>query len=398
MASVPRRSARLFLSHISQGRSRSAVLWATTALAVALFGPAGHAAATIRPAATASWRVVPTPSLVPDNALSAAAVVSKQLAWAVGTEGYASDGSKPGTPLMLRWNGTRWSRARLPGSWQGGLAAVAASSATNAWALGTNASAMLIAHLLHWNGHGWRSTAVPNFGGSINADINLAAAPGGRAWISTDNGGKSSVLFSWNGASWRPQSYPCPHWGCGLIKITARTGKDAWAVGNYVTSAGSGGPLALHWTGSSWITTSVPFVRDGYLTGVSGISSTDAWAVGAVFGSAAMLLYHWDGTAWHKIQTPAGLTQPPLGENTGITGDSSGHLWIYDFGMPGGDQATYLRYNGQRWAMVRDAPVTGEIEAIVRVVAAVPGTQTVWSVGVGLIPGPDGRARIERYG
>jgi len=370
---------------------------ATAALAAALFGPAVHAAA-IQPAATASWRIVPTPGLIPDNALSAAAVVSKQLAWAVGTEGYASNGSNPGTPLILRWNGTRWSRARLPGSWQGGLAAVAASSATDAWALGTNASALLIAHLLHWNGHGWRSSAVPDFGGSINADINLAAAPGGRAWISTDNGGKSTVLFSWNGTSWKPQSYPCPHWGCGLIKITARTGQDAWAVGNYVNSAGSGGPLALHWTGSSWTTTPVPFIKDGYLTGVFGISSTNAWAVGAVFGSAAMLLYHWDGTAWHKMQTPAGLTQPPLGESTGIAGDSAGHLWIYDFGMAESNPASYLHFDGHRWSTVRDAPVAGQVRAIVRMVAAVPGTQTVWSVGVGLTATPDGRARIERYG
>jgi hypothetical protein len=142
----------------------------------------------------------------------------------------------------------------------------------------------------------------------------------------------------------------------------------------------------------------VPFVKDGYLTGVFGISSTDAWAVGAVFGSTATLLYHWDGTAWHKMQTPAGLTQPSLGENIGITGDSAGHLWIYDFGTAAGSQASYLRFDGHHWSMIRDAPVAGELQAIVRQVAAVPGTQTVWSVGVGLIAGPHGRARIERYG
>jgi hypothetical protein len=165
-----------------------------------------------------------------------------------------------------------------------------------------------------------------------------------------------------------------------------------------VNSAGSGGPLALHWTGRTWTTTAVPFVKDGYLTGVSGFSSTDAWAVGGVAGSAAMLLYHWDGTAWHKMQTPAGLTQPPLGESTGITADSAGHLWIYDFGTAASNQARYLRYDGHRWSMIRDAPVAGEVRAIVNVAAAVPGTQTIWSVGVGLTPAPDGRARIERYG
>jgi hypothetical protein len=38
------------------------------------------------------------------------------------------------------------------------------------------------------------------------------------------------------------------------------------------------------WTGRSWATTAVPFVKDGYLTSVFAASATDAWAVGAVFG------------------------------------------------------------------------------------------------------------------
>src|SRR5258708_20963320 len=123
-----------------------------------------------------------TPVLAPDNALSSIAVVGKRLAWAAGVEGYSGDGKTAGGPLLLRWSGSRWSRARLPGSWSGGLAAVAASSASNAWALGMNASAMKIAHLLHWNGPGWQSTARPDIGGTFNPDVNPPGPPGGRGW------------------------------------------------------------------------------------------------------------------------------------------------------------------------------------------------------------------------
>jgi hypothetical protein len=360
---------------------------------------AARAATTASPGAASPWHIVPTPTLAPDNALSSIAVAGKRLAWAAGVEGYSSDGATAGGPLLLRWNGNRWSRARLPGSWRGGMAAVAASSASNAWAVGMNASAMKIAHLLHWNGRRWQNATLPNIGGSINADVNLAAAPGGRAWISTDAGAPSTVLFTWNGVAWKPQSYPCGHWACGLIQVTARTGSDAWAVGNYVNPDGSGGPLALHWTGRSWTTTAVPFVKDGYLTSVFAASATDAWAVGAVFGSAAMLLYHWDGTAWHRVRAPAGLTPPSASESARITGNAAGHLWIYGFGMSMSNQASYLRYDGQRWSMVRDAPVARENRAIVRGVAVIPGTRAVWSVGVGILSAaPHGRARIELYG
>ena len=402
MPSVSRRPATSFGSHRLTGRA--AVQLAAAAMAgFSLCWPAAQTAAqaatTLGPGAASQWHIVPTPTLAPDNALSSLAVVGKGLAWAAGVEGYSSDGAAAGGPLILRWNGSRWSRSRLPGSWQGGMAAVAASSASNAWALGMNASAMKIAHLLHWNGHGWQSVALPNIGGSINADVNLAAAPSGRAWISTDTGAPSTELFTWNGLTWKAQSYPCAYWGCGIFQITARTGTDTWAVGNYVKTDGSGGPLALHWTGRSWATTAVPFVKFGYLTSVFAASATNAWAVGAVFGSSTMLLYHWDGTAWHRMRTPAGLTQPFAGESARITGDAAGHLWIYGFGMTMSNQASYLRYNGQSWSMTHDAPVAGQNRAIVRGVAVVPRTQAVWSVGVGILSAaPHGRARIELYG
>jgi hypothetical protein len=173
-----------------------------------------------------------------------------------------------------------------------------------------------------------------------------------------------------SGAAWKAQSYPCAHWGCGIIRLTARTGSDAWAVGNYVNSGGSGGLLALHWTGRSWATTAVPFIKDGYLTSVFAASATDAWAVGAVFGSAAMLLYHWDGTAWHRMRAPAGRAQPFTGETAKITGDAAGHLWLYGFGTTVSNRASYLRYDRQHWSMTHDAPVAGENEAIVRDVAS----------------------------
>ena len=252
-------------------------------------------------------------------------------------------------------------------------------------------------HLLHWNGHGWRNSAFPGTPGTFYGNLGLAAAPRGRAWLIASSSG-SSLIFGWNGTGWKHQLYPCSSTFCNLDRVVARTGSDAWAVGNYVTSSLDGGPLALHWTGHSWHSTPVPFVKFGYLTGVFAVSATNAWAVGGVNNSSKMLLYRWNGASWHSVPVPAGLTVPSLGELTGISGDTSGHLWIFDFGQQAANRAAYLRYDGHRWTKVMGALIAGQSRVIVRDVATVPGTSASWSVGLGFVPTVNARARIERYG
>jgi hypothetical protein len=368
----------------------------TAALGLGAVSWAAAIPASAAPAsAPAAWAIVGGPRLAPNNALNGVVAVSARLAWAVGIEGFSSNGATPGRPVIERWNGRSWSVTQLPSAWPGGFAAVTASSASDAWALGQEQSGTR-EHLLHWNGRRWAEIAFPGTPGTFYGDLGITAAPGGRAWlIASPN--LSSQLFAWNGTRWGRQAYPCPARLCILGQIRARTGSDAWAVGNYVNQSGSGGPLALHWTGRSWRETAVPFVRFGYLTGVFAVSRTSAWAVGAVFNTRTMLLYHWNGTAWRRVRTPAGLTAPATGEVTGITGDATGHLWIYDFGPQAAGRASYLRYDGRRWLLVHGALISGQQRVIVRDVAPVPGTPAAWSVGLGFTAGVQARARIERY-
>lgn len=77
--------------------------------------------------------------------------------WAVGSD------NSPHLPttLILRWNGTAWSKAAGPKrASDGALTAVSATSASNAWAVGEvgglySASTMI----LHWNGTSWTVSA-----------------------------------------------------------------------------------------------------------------------------------------------------------------------------------------------------------------------------------------------
>ena len=122
--------------------------------------------------APAAWAIVPGPRLAPNNVLNGVAAVSAQLAWAVGIEGFSSNGATPGRPVIERWNGRSWLVARLPSAWPGGLAAVAASSATDAWALGQEQSGTT-EHLLHWNGRRWAEITFPGTPGTFYGDLPL---------------------------------------------------------------------------------------------------------------------------------------------------------------------------------------------------------------------------------
>lgn len=93
--------------------------------------------------------------------------------------------------LIIRWNGAAWKRVSSPDPELGGnavddvLAGVAATSSSNAWAVGSFADAQTL--VLHWNGTAWKKQASPDPGDSgettrINY-LQAGAAPSStRAW------------------------------------------------------------------------------------------------------------------------------------------------------------------------------------------------------------------------
>ncbi len=83
---------------------------------------------------------MPSPSPPGDDSLAGVAATSARNAWAVGSQGNHT--------LILHWDGRAWKRARRPRI-AGVLDSVAATSARNAWAVGAIGSKTLI---LHWNG------------------------------------------------------------------------------------------------------------------------------------------------------------------------------------------------------------------------------------------------------
>src|SRR5262249_3129440 len=99
-------------------------------------------------------------------------------AWAVGS--YAS-GSGYQT-LTLHWNGTIWQKvpSSNAGSGKNVLLTVAATSATNAWAVGTAGGTTGGTLVEHWEGKTW--TGVPSPGSNGNFLSGVAATSASNAW------------------------------------------------------------------------------------------------------------------------------------------------------------------------------------------------------------------------
>ena len=102
-----------------------------------------------------TWRnvLVPVPPS-PDQELSGVAFIPGGTAWAVGKES--------GRSVILHWAGTAWSRSGSPNLGSGGtvLAAVAATSARDAWTVGFSwfdSNEPPVIAILHWNGRTWAS-------------------------------------------------------------------------------------------------------------------------------------------------------------------------------------------------------------------------------------------------
>ena len=253
-------------------------------------------------------------------ARNARLLTSLGLATAVALLFAGSASALPSGPLVEHWDGSSWTRVAVPGGGQ--LSAVAALSPKNVWAFGTYTSRSPIAE--QWDGSAWHRFALPTPKGTEAVGVEAAAAD-------------------------------APN--------------DIWVVGYW--EGGTAGPpvqaLVEHWDGSTWQI--VPsLTANGYerLTGVSVLSPTDVWAVGA-YGIQAgnqivlrTLVQHWDGKTWTRVASP----NPPSAKPAGATLDFS--LWSvdavtaddvwaagsYTFYTANGNRTTHtlvLHWDGTQW-------------------------------------------------
>jgi len=141
--------------------------------------------------------------------------------------------------------------------------------------------------ILHWNGHGWKRMPSPNPAGSAhgNSLLAVAADSASSAWavgLQFKNGVWQSLIERWNGTSWKNVRAPGPgpSTPSQLNSVTAISARDAWAVGSYGNS-GARHTLIEHWNGKAWHR--MPSPSPGVEASLFGAASsgTSVWSVGS---------------------------------------------------------------------------------------------------------------------
>jgi hypothetical protein len=340
-------------------------------------------------ALTLAAATAPPPATNDGGDLLSVTAVSPSGAWAAGF-------NSAGNALLLHWNGSSWARTAVPGKTDT-LNGVSADSASDAWAVGAarvGGGAVNLA--LHWNGTRWAKVAVPSPGAPPIADVlsGVSADSPDDAWaIGSVNGGgqDGDLVLHWNGTAWT--RVPIRQARDNLLAVTALSPSDVWAVGGFTDPKGGGGVLVLHWNGTSWARIATPRIG-GSLDAVTAVSPRDAWAVGSCcgsFGTGKTVVLHWNGTAWTRQASPNPSTKAavPINELNGVSGLSATNAWaVGDYGhvAQGGRLALFkplvLHWNGVSWTKVA-SPFFGPASALNSVAALSP--TDAWAVG-GLSP------------
>src|SRR5580698_1291334 len=358
-ATVHRVRLRRHLAHEHAGAVKVAVTagivvtaGAAVAAVVIVARPAGHTAPPPAPARAPARAVA---SFSVDGSLSGVVATSASNAWAVGS---TESGTSTRT-LIVRWNGTAWAQVPNPDLGTAyNIAGVAAASAGSAWAVGSTGSGTSTRTLiLRWNGTAW--TRVPSPSPGLDDQLaGVTATSAGSAWAvgctGCDTGASAKTLIlRWNGTAWTRVPSPSPGLDDQLAGVTATSAGSAWAVGyagSGTSSSTDGKTLILRWNGNAWTTVPNPDLGTAYynITDVAAASAGSAWAVGCIGcdTGARTLILRWNGAGWTRVPSPSPGTVDNL---LGVTATSADSAWAVGYTGAGG-KTLILRWNGQMWS------------------------------------------------
>jgi hypothetical protein len=179
-----------------------------------------------------------------------------------------------------------------------GLGAIAGRSASDIWAVGNylpNAHPDVTSTLaVHYNGTSWTHVPTPNVGHGQNTLLGVTALPDGTAWavgdyVLTAGGASRALIEHWNGTGWSVVPSPNPGSRVNILYgVAATSDHSVWAVGAWQGRSGVFRTLIEHWTGSQWVTAPSPDPgsNGNFLYAVT-VAGHNVFASGQEFGAGA---------------------------------------------------------------------------------------------------------------
>jgi hypothetical protein len=262
--------------------------------------------------------------------------------WAVGAQG--------GTPLVEHWDGTAWT-IEPSAVVNGVLSAVAATSTTDAWAVGLGDKTYARHPLVeHWNGTSWQMVRTPRLG-EYGWFTSVAAISASDVWAAGQQDtvfGRQTLFEHWDGTRWSVVPSPNPGLGLNIVgALAAISPEDVWVVGTYGNGRTANMTMALHWDGADW--TQIPSPNQtghqSILAGAAALSGDNVWATGSyrVGHRYRTLSEHWDGSAWTLVRSP-NVDKSTSSNYLGGAATTEGEVWaVGEYASTTGNQTLVER-------------------------------------------------------
>jgi hypothetical protein len=309
-------------------------------------------------------------------------------AWLAGDEcadpvTCGSGNSSNGTLIVRRWDGKAWRVVTPPSAYvdsplDQGVAAVAATSASNAWVLAARGSESVdYTDALHWTGRRWAAPV------RLDAAIQAAVAPSATqlwAFGQPAEYGPAGYFAHFNGRTWTHGSFPLTG-----TAAAARSASDVWVGGD--TAKGLG---IEHWDGRRWRVTALPDLGLGsgsalqYFADIFGfvdLGLDDAWAdIGVLNATGAnppgTIILHWNGKAWSRVKFPyVGDAMTP------VAYDGHGGIWLATADGTGSNVTVWFdHYSRGRWTRAKVPSRSGDRPEMDNL-SWIPDTRSLWATG-----------------
>ena len=279
------------------------------------------------------------------------------------------------TPAAIRWNGSRWSRARPvagAGSQPSELHGVACASAHFCMAVGavySNTTTRPLAET--WASRGWRlaSPPIPTGGGvleSVSCIRPHHCVAVGYTLGGVPNGlGHGAFVEAWNGSSWSVQPTPSAAGQIELHSVSCTSLRNCVAVGleSPLLNTNIRQPLIERWNGANWTIdqqASPSVLSDAcgtvcpdlsrVLAGVACASASACEAVGSTDTSQGSTTFaeSWNGTSWATTPTANPAPAPPSDTLTAVSCKTPTACVAVGSGQ---NKVFAERWDGKRWSV-----------------------------------------------
>lgn len=341
----------------------------TIGLTIASVTPAQSASGETTARTPKAWRVA---YWAPRGAsLSSVTSPGRRDAWAVGS---VTNARRQQRPLVLHWNGRRWSRHSVPGMGPNRLPVyVTATSPSNVWIFTFPSSGIGSEADFRWNGRRWVELAgppssvsfvgnVPNWlvlGRSDVWEFEGASCTGQRVMNCT------TTVWHLTGGKWVATT--APTWVHGMASVKGR----AWVTGTNAITGISGRAGLYQWTGTRWSFVRGPYARVSVDAALVGSPRGELW-VQRLTPDGRAIIYHRARGRWNHFSFPSTVSGLPLVPNSLVTFDGHQGFWS------GGD----AHWDGRRWInALRVALPPSPPYGMSGPVAPIPKTLSTWGLG-----------------